>query len=158
MAPGTNLAIWAKRWIERAEYLPPALPYAGDEMLRPLVSGEDMKRTALRYKNCLRGKIAVVALGRACFYEYTGSGGAVAEVAALSNGHWVLDGIYSAENVRPAPEAVRSIRATLEAAGVLVAARHTHSEDINTVAELLHVFDHDGGSWLDLEPSFDMVA
>ncbi|MDB5595309.1 MAG: hypothetical protein JWM36_2270 [Hyphomicrobiales bacterium] len=158
LAPGTNLAIWARRWIEKAACLPTALPYAGDETLRPLVSGEDMKRTALKYQNCLRGKIAVVALGRACFYEYAGSGGAVAEVAALSNGHWVLDGIYGVNNCRPAPEAVRSIRFTLEKAGVLVVARYTHSADLNTVADLLHLYEYNGGPGLDLEPTFDMAA
>jgi hypothetical protein len=125
-------------------------------MIRPLVSGDDMKAAARKYKNCLRNQIPVVALGRAAYYEYLGGEGAVAEVVALSRGQWVLEGVYGASNRRPAPEAVRALRSALEGAGVLVTAKHTHSPELAEVAELLHVFDC-GGGWLEMEDEVEQV-
>jgi hypothetical protein len=42
------------------------------------------------------------------------------------------------------------IRASLQAAGVLVAARHTHGHEVEEVARMLRVHESDGGSWLDV--------
>lgn len=150
MPRGATLSHWVARWLERAECLVTAFPYQGDENVRPLVSSAQMRQAAIRYRNCLRDKIGSVALGRTIYYEHIGFGGAVAEVKALSSGHWMLDGIYGPANRRPHPEAVRALRNTLEGAGVLVAAAHTQDRGLHEVASLLSIHDFSGGSWLDL--------
>jgi hypothetical protein len=156
---GSNFAIWVRRWVDRADTLPPApLPYAGDEALKPLVSASDLKEAGRRHGNCLASKATLVALGRVVYYDFRGHGGAVAEVVALSEGRWLLDSVYGPKNGRPAPEAVKMIRASLQAAGVLVAARHTHGHEVGEVAKMLRVSEFDGGSWLDIEPVLDVAA
>jgi hypothetical protein len=154
---GSNFAIWVRRWVGRADTLPPApLPYAGDVALKPLVSASDMKEVGRRHGNCLASKMTLVALGRVVYYEFSDHGGAVAEVVALSENKWLLGGIHAPKNARPAPEAVKMIRASLQAAGVLVAARHTHGHEVEEVARMLRVQEFDGGSWLEIEP--DLAA
>lgn len=118
----SNLAQWMRRWIERAAHLPPALPFAGDEQLRPLVSGAELKEVARRYQNCLRRRVGDVALGRSCYYEHVE--GAIAELRGLSNGRWLLEGVYGVRNKHASPGVIRSIRAKLEGAGVLVPVAH----------------------------------
>jgi hypothetical protein len=148
MPLGSGLANWVMRWLERAECLAPSLPYAGDEMLRPIVSAADMREVARRYHNCLRSRIGAVALGRVVYYEHVGTPGAVVEVAALSDGHWVLEGVYGPKNNRPAVNIVSSVRKTLENEGVLLAAADEQPPHVQSVAEMLHIFEFSGGDWL----------
>jgi hypothetical protein len=151
MPRGSRLSHWVTRWLERADCLVTAMPYPGDELIRPLVSATEIRSAARDFRNCLRDKIGTVALGRAIYYEYIAFGGAIAEVKALSNGNWMLDGVYGPGNRRPSPEAVRALRSTLESAGVLVAAAHTQDRGMHEVASLLHIHDFSGGNWLDLD-------
>jgi hypothetical protein len=155
MSGGSNLTAWIHRWIEAADDLPPALPCLGDDVLRPIVSGPQMKELARRYQNCLRGRICAVALGRVCYYEHLGNGspGALAEVVALSDGQWLLQGIYAEKNGRATPTTIRSIRAKFAAAGVLVAAADIETPETAALADMLGVFMFAGGASTRCDPS-----
>jgi hypothetical protein len=148
----SNLGGWLKRWMERAQCLPPALPWPGDDVLKPIVSGSEMKSAALRYRNCMGGQVSAVALGRVVYFEHVGDPGAIAEVVALSGGRWLLHGIYAADNERASALVVRSIRARLEGAGVLVAAADVQSSEVAKLAEMLGVYNYAGGPSMNWDP------
>lgn len=150
MSPGSSLAHWIRRWIERALHLPPALPFAGDKEMRPLLSASDMKEVARRYQNCLRRRIGDVALGRAAYYEHID--GAIAELRGLSKGNWVLEGIYGPQNRHALPGTVRAIRWKLEGAGVLVPAALAQGPDENAFADVLGLFEFAAVPSLSWEP------
>jgi hypothetical protein len=139
MPKRASIGSWVRRWIEKAEFLPLSLPFAGDETLRPLVSGTDIKAVAHRYQNCLRHRIGDVALGRACYYEH--AEGAIAELKAMSDGHWLLDGIYGPKNEHASPSIVCSVRNKLESAGVLVPVANVQGADHVAIANLLGLYE-----------------
>jgi hypothetical protein len=156
MPEGASLANWVRRWIESAECLPLSLPFAGDETLRPLVSAPDIKAVARRYRNCLRRRIGDVALGRACYYEHVE--GAIAELKCLSEGHWLLDGIYGPKNEHVSPHIVRSVRHKLESAGVLVPVANVQGAEPEAVANLLGLYEFAAGPALSWDQPLKVVG
>jgi hypothetical protein len=69
LGPASGLDSWAQRWVAKAEFegLP---PIEDDDDWRVLRSGEAMREAAQRYRNCLAGRIALVAIGRAAYIEW----------------------------------------------------------------------------------------
>ncbi len=63
LALTSGLDAWAQRWVTKAEF-PLLPPITDDEDWRVLRTGEAMAEAGQRFRNCLKGRVAVVALGR----------------------------------------------------------------------------------------------
>jgi hypothetical protein len=63
LGPTSGLDTWAQRWVTKAEF-PLLPPITDDEDWRVLRTGEAMAEAGQRFRNCLKGRVAVVALGR----------------------------------------------------------------------------------------------
>jgi hypothetical protein len=93
-----------------------------------------------------------VALGRAYYLEWLGSP-AIIELTALSEGRWVLEGVWGPKNRHPDPEIVWAIRRTLTGYGVLLPIQHVAGKAQMGLAKLLQVYDFSGLDLCELEYS-----
>jgi hypothetical protein len=123
-------------------------PIRDDEEWVVLRTGEAMREAAGRFRNCLREKVHVTALGRAAFVKWRREPGAVVELAALSTGSgapaWLLEGVYGERNSRVDQQTASTVCRKLQRAGVLLPAKLGHAQRHNKAAPLLDVYDFDG--------------
>lgn len=133
-----DLDDFAIKWIERADRLPPP-PFSGQGDLVPLTSGPAIVKTGRSMNNCLRTRIGEVALGFAYYYraDVALPGGEttsiVVELEPLSNGTWIVTGLYGPHNREPADEVKAIVAKRLLRLGAVVAsnpARHPHAKEL----------------------------
>jgi hypothetical protein len=147
LGPTSSLDGWAQRWVAKAAKFPMLPPIHDDEEWRVLGSGDAMQEAAARFRNCLRDKISVCALGRAAYIEWR-SEPAIIELIALSgaqgNVRYAVQGVHGYRNARVAPGVIDAICAKAAAAGFLLSAKLGHARKDNRAAQLLGVFEFDG--------------
>ncbi len=144
LGPASGLDSWAQGWIAKAEFagLP---PIKDDDDWRVLRTGEAMRDAAQRYRNCLAGRIALVAIGRAAYIEWR-SEPAIAELMALSgaqgSAQYAVEQIHGYRNGRVAPQVIDTICAKATAAGLFIPSMLGHARH-NKAARLLNVYEFD---------------
>ena len=98
-----------------------------------------------------------MALGTTYLLEWLPSP-AIIELDALSDGQWLLDGIWAPRNTKTEPEVVWAIRRKLRKHGVLLPRQHNDAAAPQMrVAKLLGVYDFRFGSQ-ELDDLVDSVA
>ena len=101
MRPTSTLARLLDRFLQRADQLPPHPIASGDNELRPLLSMRDLLDAGRRYRNCLRHRLADVAVGRMALAEFRGE--CLVEFRPLTAGvGWLLRDVHIERN-RPVP-------------------------------------------------------
>jgi hypothetical protein len=72
---GNEIAEWCQRWEDRIldEVNFPEAPFSGCRRLRPLSSGQDMRREGREMRNCLGDLIGDALWGRAYYYHWGGA-------------------------------------------------------------------------------------
>ncbi|MFC5483407.1 hypothetical protein [Microvirga aerilata] len=137
LGPSSDLGSWVKRWLAKGVF-PVAQEIADDAEWTGLRSAEAMHDAAVRFSNCLRTKVPLVALGRSFYLEYRPAP-VVIELAGLSQGKWLAEGLYGPKNGPVDPDAVRAIRQKLEQAGILIPAHLGVASRFNKAAKLMHI-------------------
>jgi hypothetical protein len=97
---------------------PPPVP--GADWLRPLASTRDIDHAALRFENCLKGRIPLLLLGRAAYYEVLGEEPAIVEIVRDAHGLWVVGEVRGHANAEITLALWERIRAHLERHGARV--------------------------------------
>jgi hypothetical protein len=98
----------------------PEPPFSGSARLAPLATKAALREAAIRYRNCLRWRMANASRGQAAYYEWKGPPGVVVEIWRDDTFGWRLDEAKLADNESP-PAAVReAINAELRSWGVHV--------------------------------------
>ena len=101
MRPTSTLARLLDRFLQRADQLPPHPIAASDNELRPLLSMRSVLDAGRRYRNCLRHRLADVAVGRMALAEFRGE--CLVEFRPLTVGAgWLLRDVHIERN-RPVP-------------------------------------------------------
>lgn len=75
---------------------PPPIP--GADWLRPVANQEAIRAIALRFQNCLVGRIPALLAGEATYYEVLGEEPAVVEIVRDASGLWVVGEIRGHAN------------------------------------------------------------
>jgi hypothetical protein len=105
-----------------------------------------MAEAAARFRNCVKSRVALVALGRASYLEWR-SEPAIIELLALTGAQgraqYVVDGIYGHRNGRVAPAVIEALCAKATSAGLLIPAKLGHARTHNEAARLLNVYEFD---------------
>jgi hypothetical protein len=97
---------------------PPPVP--GADWLRPLASTRDIDHAARRFENCLKGRIPLLLLGRAAYYEVLGEEPAIVEIVRDLHGLWVVGEVRGHANAEITLALWERIRAHLERHGARV--------------------------------------
>jgi len=101
MRPTSTLARLLDRFLRRADRLPSHPIAAGDNELRPLLTIRTVLDAGRRYRNCLRHRLADVAVGRMALAEFRGE--CLVELRPLTAGAgWLLRDVHIERN-RPVP-------------------------------------------------------
>lgn len=143
-------------WIKRCRF--PNLPFDTDAAagVFPLQDAAELIARSIRYRNCARGLHRVVdaIAGRSAYvaYEPEGKPTAMALLYRLSNGAWLVEGIYGPGNARvPAPTQT-PLRAWFADRGVLSLDRPRLAPEWKTI---LGIVGH--GRWAELEPEHELI-
>jgi hypothetical protein len=118
LGPRTRLSEWLCRLLDKATSLPISRALKDDDDIRLLNSPKALRECGQRFGNCLGTKVAEVALQRTVFYIWRDE--AIVELQALSQGQFLLKGIFGRNNGSVAKGVMRSIRLKFEAGGVLL--------------------------------------
>lgn len=94
---------------------PPPVP--ATDWLRSLATTASISNAALRFENCLKGRMPMLLLGKAAYYEVVGDEPAIVEIVRDMNGLWVVGEIRGHANVDISDGLWSRIRAHLEAHG-----------------------------------------
>lgn len=107
--------LW-ERWSEKLVF--PRNPLAASEHYTPINTGEQLRRLALRYRNCARRYLAQVMVGEHAFgeFQWDREGGVV--LLTLSNRAWILDSIFGKDNAIPGAELRRAVESYCREQGV----------------------------------------
>lgn len=101
MRPTSTLARLLDRFLQRADRLPAHPVAAGDNELRPLLTIRDVLDAGRRYRNCLRHRLADVAVGRMALAEFRSE--CLVEFRPLTgSAGWLLRDVHIERN-RPVP-------------------------------------------------------
>lgn len=101
MRPTSTLARLLDRFLQRADQLSSHPIASGDNELRPLLTMRDVLDAGRRYRNCLRHRLADVAVGRMALAEFRGE--CLVEFRPLTAGAgWLLRDVHIERN-RPVP-------------------------------------------------------
>jgi hypothetical protein len=155
LSPATPLGPWLVRLLEWVPKFQVVGPLPDDEEVRLLNSPEALKTAGSRFRNCLKSKIPVVALGRVVYYEWLCTPHIV-EIQVLSRQQYLFKAIYGPRNHSVTADTLRTISAKFQEAGVLVPAQFAEFRRINACANLLSVYEYgnpdpdDDGEVLDL--------
>lgn len=138
LGPKSKLENWAERWLAKAVF-PSFPPIQDDDEWVGLRSGEAMHDAGRRFANCLKTKVSVAAMGRSAYIEFRPTP-AIIELAGLSRGQWVLEGVYGHKNGPVDRETARAIRRKLDHAGILVPSYLAQASRYKKAAEILNLF------------------
>lgn len=143
-------------WIKRCRF--PGLPFEADPEFGvfPIQDAGRLLMKSIQYRNCARGLHRVVdaIAGRSAYvvYEPNGQPTAMALLYRLTNGGWLVEGVYGVSNSRVPAEVQRPFRAWLESRGVTSLDRPKLAAEWKTVLGLV------GQSrWAELEPEHDLL-
>jgi hypothetical protein len=103
---------WSKRILGEVEF--PKAPFAGYGPLRPLSSGQDMRRESREMRNCLDDLIGTVLWDGAYFYHWGGQQTATVMLQAKSEGGWQVSQILGPGNEDVSDGLVRRITRLVE--------------------------------------------
>ncbi len=126
----------------RPRTFPVSPPLHDDPDFVFLSTAEAIRDAAVRYRNCLKTKLPYCALGRFAYFEYRPSP-VIVELASLSQGRFLLQGVYGPGNNRVDLDTARVIKGRLADAGVLLPACLAHASRYNKAARLMNVYDFD---------------
>jgi hypothetical protein len=157
LSPATPLGSWLVRLLERAPKFPVVGPLPDDDEVRLLNSPEALKEAGSRYRNCLKSKIPVVALGRVVYYEWL-STPHIVELQVLSRQQYLFKAIYGLRNHSVTADTLRTISAKFQAAGVLVPAQFAEFRRINECCSLLGVYEYGNPDLDDEGEVFDLAS
>lgn len=121
LAPGTKLTTWAVQWLRRQVRLPVQPPIPADDRRFEVLFGEALYACASEFRNCLKGYLASPALGQVLYFRWTGTTPAVLELAAHSEGRWVLGDMLGPRNTLIDAKTKADIRAALTEHSVIYA-------------------------------------
>mgnify|MGYP006425436489 CR=1 FL=1 len=108
----SDIAEWEERILDEVDF--PKAPFAGCEQLRPLNSGQEMRREAREMHNCLVDMISTVLRGRAYFYHWDGPLPSTVMLEPCSGGGWYVSEILGRDNAVIAGQSVRRITRLIE--------------------------------------------
>jgi|CXWL01.1.fsa_nt_gi hypothetical protein len=97
---------------------PPPIP--GADWFVPLATVTQIESAALRFENCLKGRIPVLLRGRAAYYEVVANEPAIVEIVRDTTGLWVVGEVRGHANAVISQELWARIRAHLEQHGARV--------------------------------------
>lgn len=97
---------------------PPPIP--GADWLKPIASRQAIESAALRFENCLAGRIPWLLMGRGAYYEVLGAEPAIVEIVRDSAGLWVVGEVRGHANADISAELWERVRAHLEQHGARV--------------------------------------
>jgi len=109
-------------WIKRCRF--PPLPFDADEAagVFPITSAAELSMKSLIYKNCTRSlhRMVDAIAGRSAYvaYELEGKAVGMAQLFALTNGSWMVEGVYGVGNSRLAAEVQEPLRVWFAERGV----------------------------------------
>lgn len=95
---------WARRWAFRARL--PKHPAPESNGYMPVQSGEELKRVAIRHRNCTRNYLANALEGRSAFAVVVWEKSEAVVHLIKERGAWTLDDIYGPGNSAPDPKLV----------------------------------------------------
>jgi hypothetical protein len=106
----TTLTEWLRRFLLKADRFPkPPLPLNDPDFV-PLSSGSALVDAGCRFQNCLASKAMHVLSGRASFYEFKPSPGAIASFYRMTDGSWLMAKVYGRCNGRVPPDVAAQVR------------------------------------------------
>lgn len=94
---------------------PPPVP--GADWFVPLASSAKIESAALRFENCLKGRIPLMLRGKGAYYEVVGNEPAIVEIVRDVTGLWVVGEVRGHANADISAELWARIRAHLELYG-----------------------------------------
>lgn len=100
MRPTSTLARLLDRLLQRADQLAAHPIASGDNELRPLLTMRDVLDAGRRYRNCLRHRLADVAVGRMALAEFRGV--CIVEFRPTTVAGWLFRDVHIERN-RPVP-------------------------------------------------------
>ncbi|MGE3929872.1 MAG: hypothetical protein AB7G05_06875, partial [Hyphomonadaceae bacterium] len=86
----------------------------------PIASALAIERAALKFENCLKGRIPLMLRGKAAYYEVLGDEPAVVEIVRDVEGFWAVGEVRGHANAEISHGLWLRIRAHLEAHGARV--------------------------------------
>ena len=98
---------------------PPPIP--GADWLKPIASRMALESAALRFQNCLAGRIPWLLMGRGAYYEVIGDEPAIVEIVRDVSGLWAVGDVRGHANVAISAGLWTRVRAHLEQHGARVA-------------------------------------
>lgn len=116
LAAETSTEGWSRSWLARADQNIPAPPWAGDETLVPLISGELLGKAARATRTCIRTRMNYVLEGRAAYYLDVESR-VIACVIRTTSG-WIATQVVAEGNGVISPDIQKRVFDTLEANGI----------------------------------------
>ncbi|WP_311276887.1 hypothetical protein [Methylobacterium sp. WCS2018Hpa-22] len=157
-----DLSEWVGTWLSKAERVPMVSPIALDDPDLRLISPAKLAELGRRFCNCAASYASFLALGTHSVLEWTRSGqSAVIVLRSLSDGHWLIEQVRSANNEMPAPDTLLTIRAKLQSYGILRYASAGRGDTVTRLASFLKVYGLEGyGDLLDEalpDPFADLV-
>lgn len=144
-------------WIKRCRF--PPLPFEADEAagVFPITSAAELSLKGLAYRNCSRGinKLVDAICGRSAYvaYEPGGKQTGMAQLFRLTNGSWMVEGVYGVGNSRLAAEVPEPLRAWFAERGVHSLRRPKLSPEWKTALGLVGHRD-----FAEFEPEHDLIA
>lgn len=104
---------------------PPPIP--GTDWLKPIATSSAIRSAALRFQNCLEGRIPWLLMGRGAYYEVIGEEPAIVEIVRDKLGMWIVGEVRGHANHAVSGELWLRIRLHLEKHGAFIA--HKHAPD-----------------------------
>lgn len=105
---------------------PPPVP--GTAWLKPIATVAEIESAALRFENCLKGRIPLLLRGKAAYYEVVLAEPAIVEIVRDAQGLWVAGEVRGHANTNISLELWARIRAHLEAHGART--RHVRPDNL----------------------------
>lgn len=130
---------WVRRWLGRVRALPLIPPALGPDF-RALLTPEDMREAARRYRNCMKGRVSSAVASRELFVEHR-EHGVIIELAALTDGGYLMKGIWGASNARPPERVARYVWEKMSEAGVVAQVARLQSDAVSGLLELVEGWD-----------------
>lgn len=108
---------WLVEELGLSRLAPPPIP--ATDWLQPILDIRGIERTALRFQNCLRGRIPLMLRGQAAYFEVLGPEPAVVELL-VGRGVWLVGEIRGHANVDVSAGLLQQIHGHLHKCGALL--------------------------------------
>lgn len=144
-------------WIKRCRF--PPLPFEADEAagVLPITSAAELSMKSLIYRNCTRSlhRMVDAIAGRSAYvaYEPAGKPVGMAQLFNLTNGSWMVEGVYGVGNSRLAAEVQEPLRAWFAERGVHSLRRPKLSREWKTALGLVGHRE-----FAEFEPEHDLLT